>query len=141
MNYLFNLLYQYMDELDGNFKKASEKLVHDGFTPVEIDAALEWHIGVENIRQIETSNGEFFNPKFRVFDLQERGMFTREALDFLVRQIFLKKMDIVALEDIIDRLRIFGAEEMDLEELKVMLSLELPMDEDVEIKTKIISIH
>ena len=142
INYLFDLLSLYVNEPNGNLKNASERLMHEGFTPFEIDAALEWHSGPENLRYIETSKNDKFNPSFRVFDLNEDRIFTNESKNFIINQLFMKRLDIIELEEVIDRLRLIGVEDMDLEELKMIFSIELPTDdENMEIKAKIVSIH
>ncbi len=142
LNELLSLLTQYITETDGNFEEASQKLMIEGYTPSEIDAALEWNSSIDNVRYLETERDEEFNNSFRVFTYEEDRLLDKSAKAFIIDQLFSKRIDIVILEELFDKLRLLEIDSLTADDLKSFIAVDgVEFEDEMEIKTKIASIH
>lgn len=139
---LLDLFTRYVNEERGDFDRVARRLAGEGFTPFEIGAALEWHTGPENVRHLETSRGDRFNPCVRVFTPEEAGMLRPDAKGYIIEETFSRRIDFAKVEEVIDRMRMLDLREVDRDGLKAMLALDNP-DPDVleQMRIRFASLH
>lgn len=126
MTNLLDLFTRFVDEERGDFDRVAHRLALEGFTPFEINAALEWHTGPENVRHLETARGDSFEPRVRVFTPAEAALLAPEAKGYILEETFARRIDFAKVEEVIDRLRLLEVEHVDRDDLKAMLALDNP---------------
>jgi uncharacterized protein Smg (DUF494 family) len=142
LNQLIHLINQYILEEKGDYEQVSRRLVHAGYTLHEIDAALEWQTGPEDIRVLENLDDDTFNLNLRMFTPEEKRLLTKKAQGFIIEQLYSRRIDLYMLEEIMEKLQQLPMDEITIDDLQLFLSMERPELEDhSEIKTKFVSFH
>lgn len=142
MTQLLNLLNRYLLEEQGDVEQVSRRLMIEGYTPFEIDVAMEWQVSPEDMRLIEAGGAGSFRPVVRVFTGDEERLFDSSARGYVLESVFSGRLDPCQLEELIDRLRPLQVRDLDAGDLKTLLAAENAVsEEERELRTRFSSIH
>lgn len=142
LNHLMDLLNRYLVEEQGDMDQAARRLITEGYTPFEIDAAIEWQVEPEDMRLLEAAGNGRFRPGVRIFTSDEQHLLADSARAFVLESMFSGRLDPCHFEDVMDRLRGIQARDVDADDLRILLGAETPIpEEEREIRTRFSSIH
>jgi len=130
IDFLLQEISQSSESVQFDLEKISQRLLAEGYTEREIDKAVQWVIMNLGNRQVPPhlhKTGKK-TPSIRVLMPEEIRFFTKEAYGYLIQLQSLGILSALQIEPVIERCFLMGLHEVDVEELRAIISQVLMED-------------
>ncbi len=130
IDFLLQEISQSSESVQFDLEKISQRLLAEGYTEREIDKAVQWVIMNLGKRQVPPhfhKTGKE-TPSIRVLMPEEIRFFTKAAYGYLIQLQSLGILNALQIEPVIERCFIMGLHEVDVEELRAIISQVLMED-------------